>query len=193
MRLFLAIFPPKNYLDYFRDVLRSLDKEKRNLIPVNTELLHFTVRYIGSKVSPESKEIIVSSLREAEGKLPRPSISITGIQLGFQRQRDPRILMAQINDNDGISDLVNSLHQRIRNTRRKDVILWKPKDADDLHISIARLKPSATRSSGRNVKEILGKINIPLPDPFIPEEMYLVKSRVTTVGPVYTKLEKFKL
>ncbi|MCA9379516.1 RNA 2',3'-cyclic phosphodiesterase [Candidatus Dojkabacteria bacterium] len=195
MRLFLAIFPPKEYLDYFRDVVRKFDKEKRNLKPVNLEQIHLTLRFIGANVSLGSKNRLAKSFLTFSGNFAKPEIKLGELAFGFPRQHDPRVLLADVHENDELNLLSNQIHKLIRDQHLHDTIRWKSKQDTDFHMSLARLKPAATRSTGRNVKAILENVRLPMPESFVAEEMYLMQSTVPRGGgsPVYKKLEKIKL
>jgi 2'-5' RNA ligase len=106
MRLFLGVFPPDNYLSYFRDVLRRYDKQKRNLRPVPMEQIHLTLKFFGADVSPESKDILLKELQKHSGNYPKPQIKINKVQFGFEYQKDPRHLLAKIEEDDSIIDFV---------------------------------------------------------------------------------------
>lgn len=193
MRLFIGIYPSTEYLEYFRDVFRVFDKQKRNLKPINLEQIHLTLRFIGANVSLGSKNQIAKELVRQSGSYPRPNIHIDRLQFGFPRQHDPRVLLASIGVNHELEDLVDRLHKTVRAQKRSDTILWKSDLDNNFHMSLARLKPAATRSTGREVFEILHGINLPTPPDFQATEMYLVDSTLTRKGPVYKKLEQIKL
>lgn len=193
MRLFIGIFPPKEYLDFFRDLLRKFDKEKRNLRPINLEQIHLTVRFIGPNVHDHSKQQIANELLKSAGQFPQPLIELDKIQFGFPGQYDPRVLMASVGENRELNDLTNSIHRIVRKVNRDDTILWKSHLDKNYHMSIARLKQAATRSTGRKVKTILNELDLELPQPFTATEMHLVQSEVTPQGPVYKKLERIEL
>ncbi len=193
MRLFIGIFPPKEYLDYFRDVMREFAKEKRNLKPINIEQVHLTLRFVGNKVSSGSKNVLAQALLQNAHQYPKPVIHMESLDFGFSYQDDPRILMATITANHELDTLVHTLHKQIRDIKREDTIQWKERNDDNYHMSVARLKEAATRSTGRDIKDILHSITLPLPVDFTPEEMYLVESQVERSGPTYRKLEKIEL
>lgn len=193
MRLFIGIFPPKQYLDYFRDVMREFSKEKRNLKPINLEQIHLTMRFIGPNVSLGSKNKIAAELVKNAGQFPRPLIHMEKLRFGFPRQHDPRVLLAEIERTDDLDELTNKLHKIVRHVGQDDTILWKSHLDKEYHMSVARLKDAATRSTGRDVKEILNGIDLIMPDDFQAEEMYLVQSEMTPQGPIYKKLEQIKL
>lgn len=193
MRLFIGIFPPKYYLDYFRDVMREFSKEKRNLKPINLEQIHLTVRFIGPNVSLGSKNKIAAELVKNAGQYPKPNIHMEKLRFGFPSQHDPRVLLAEIERTHELDALTDRLHKIIRGVGQDDTILWKSHLDKEYHMSIARLKNAATRSTGRDVKDILKGVNMPMPEDFQADEMYLVQSEMTPQGPVYKKLEQIKL
>jgi 2'-5' RNA ligase len=165
MRLFLAIYPTKQFLDYFRDVKRGLDKEKRNLRYVDPERLHVTLKFIGSDVTSATKNLISVELQRHAGSYPKPEIAIDDVALGFAYQDDPRVVMANIKANDELDELVGSLHRYIRELKRRDTIRWKERNDASYHVSLARLKPAATRSSGRSVDTLIENLRVELPPP----------------------------
>lgn len=193
MRLFLAIFPPKEYLTYFRDVLRMYNKVKRNLKPIPMEQIHLTLKFIGANVSEHSKDEIFATLKKFEGEFPKPTISIDKMQFGFNYQKFPKVLMGNIEEDQGLEDLADVVHQKIRELYLSDTIRWKMKHANDFHISVARLKDTATNSSGKFVGNITKDLKLTPPAPFQPEEMVFMESILTPQGTVYKRLEGIKL
>jgi 2'-5' RNA ligase len=195
MRLFLAIFPPKNYLDYIRDTLRAMDKEKRNVIPVQLDNIHFTVRFIGSKVSVSTKQQLAKQFLKYSGNFSKPTIELGNLNLGFPRQKHPRAIFYDVTVNDELEQLIDQVHKNIRLVGAKDTILWKQKDLNDYHLTVARLKQAAVNNSTiRRTRELIDTIKLPTPEPFTADEMYLVQSNVPRTGaPVYKKLDRIKL
>jgi 2'-5' RNA ligase len=193
MRLFLGIYPSREHLAYYRDIKRQLDKEKRNLRFVDLERLHLTLKFIGSNVSQASKNDISRELQRHAGSYPKPQIAVESVSLGFASQLSPRIIMANIEQNYELDELTKVLHKYIRDLKRRDTIKWKQRDEASYHVSLARLKPAATKSTGRDVDKLVEQIDLPLPEPFVAEEMYLVTSEITPKGPIYRKLETIRL
>lgn len=195
MRLFVAIYPPKEVLDYVRDTLRQLDKEKRNIIPVPLDQIHFTLRFIGPSVSISTKQKLAKELLKFSGNYPKPQLNIGDFSLGFPGQHHPRAMFFDLIDIDPLEDLVDVVHRRIREVGAKDTILWKDRDDRDFHITVARLKQSAVTNSGiHRVKDIIADMKMAEPPTFTPTEMYLVQSDIPRVGaPVYKRLERITL
>lgn len=194
MRLFLAIFPPEEFRAYFRDCVRQLDKEKRNIRTINLEQVHLTVRFIGSKVGNASKEALVEEFKRHAHTFAKPEIALKGVQFGFPRQYDPRIIHGAITDNHEIHELINQSHKLIRGLYLDDTIRWKEADDHNYHMTFARLKPNAARAVGKRLKPLIESIDLPLPQPFIAHEMWLMESIIPRdKPPIYRKLERIEL
>lgn len=194
MRLFLAIYPPKEYTKYFGEVYKKLDKQKRNLQPTPYDQVHLTLRFIGANVSEPSKNKILELLMRFEGQYSKPTIGVESIQFGFERQRDPRHLIANIAEDQDLSDLNNEVFQLIKSLRLKDTIRWKDKHSNDFHITLARMKPTATKSSGKIIRKLVEDTkNVAIPASFTPEAYDLVESVVKQDGPVYRKIATIKI
>lgn len=192
-RLFLGIFPPESYITTFRNVIREYDKEKRNIKVIPMDQIHLTLRFIGARVSENSKNLIEEALNKYEGRFPKPEIQLKDIQFGFPHQYDPRVIMNTVEPNDDLDNLSDLVHSIIRDLRLLDTIRWKEKGSNRFHISLAKLKESATRSTGKNVAEITKKINFEAPESFTPEYIDLVESQMTRQGIVYKRLARIKL
>ncbi len=192
-RLFLGIFPPEEYISYFRDVLRELDNVKRNIKTTPVDQLHLTVKFIGSEVSFASKDIIAEELSKYSGNFIKPEIKITGIQFGFPYQQDPQHVLAMIEETKDLKDLYNEIHNLIKSLELEDTIRWKGKNTDNFHITLARVKPKKARSIAREIGEYVKKVNIEPPEPFLAEYLDLVESTITSDGPVYRKVGRIKL
>ncbi len=192
-RLFIGIFPPDNYVNTFRQVIREYDKEKRNIKLIPMDQIHVTLKFIGSAVSENSKNLIVDALNKNAGKFPKPEVKINRVQFGFPHQTDPRVIMLRTDDNKELAELTSTTHTVIRDLRLLDTIRWKEKNSDEFHFSLARLKDSATRSTGKDVSLITSRIAFEAPEPFIANSMELVESQLTKQGIVYKRLARIKL
>lgn len=193
MRLFVALFPPKEYLDYLREVSRSLNKHKRNLKFTPTDQLHITLKFVGSSVSTQSYEIIRDLLISNVKTFGAVDVEISGVSFGFPKERFPKILIAKIKSTQSLINLSDNVHLMIQDLKLKDTIRRKNRYASNFHVSIARLKDNATKSTASNLKSDVKNINIPLPPRIKLTEMYLVESNLSPKGPVYKKLERIEL
>lgn len=192
-RLFLGIFPPEEYINTFRGVIREYEKEKRNLKLIPMDQIHLTLKFIGAAVSESSKNAIADSLSRYQGRFPKPEIKLTKVQFGFPYQNDPRVIMLRVEDNKELSNLTDFAHGIIRDLRLLDTIRWKEKNSKDFHLSLARLKDAATRSTGKSVADITKRINFESPKSFLPAEIELVESVLSKQGITYKRLARIKL
>jgi 2'-5' RNA ligase len=190
MRLFVALFPPKEYLDYFREVTRFFTKQKRNLKFVPIDQLHITVKFIGANVSDTSYEQIREILNINYSPV---SIALSGISFGFPRERFPKILLAKIKSTDSLIDLSNTVHSSIQSLKLKDTIRRKNRYANNFHVTIARLKDNSQKSVANNIKSQVKNFYISPPPPCMINEMYLMESVLSPKGPTYRKLERIDL
>ncbi len=192
-RLFVTIFPPDSYIQYFRDVLKTFDKQKRNIRNMPVDQINLTLKFVGGIVSEYSKDAVIEELQRHTGNYPKPEIKIEKIQFGFKHQHDPRVLMASIEDTGGISELADAIHEQIKILGLRDTIRWKDKRANKFHITVARLKDGATRSSGREISKLVPNIKVEPPEAFVPEYIEIMESKLTSMGPVYKRLARIKL
>jgi len=193
MSLFLAIYPPQEYISYFSKVYKHFDKEKRNLKQIPVDHVQATVKFIGPNVGSKHTQEIIELFKQFEGQYPKPVLEIEAVRFGFARQTDPRYLFAAIKQNDILDELSKDISLLIRSLKFKDTIRWKTRFTDDFHISIARLKPTATRSSGKEVTDLVKTLNVEPPAPFEAESMVFIQSVMTSKGPRYETLEEIML
>lgn len=193
LRLFLGIFPPDEYISYFREVTRALQKEKRNMKYTPLDQIHLTVKFIGSEVSYSSKDILLEDLTRYSGNFIKPEIKVDSIQFGFPYQHDPQHLLVMIEENQSLKDLYNSVHNRLKELRLMDTIRWKGKNSDNFHFTVGKVKPKKSRGLGKEIKDIVNNIRLDPPQPFIAEYMDLVESKMSNAGPVYRKIGRIKL
>ncbi len=192
-RLFVAIFPPESYMQFFKEVLRQFDKQKRNLRNIPVDQIHLTVKFIGSEVTDTSRDQILENLQRYQGDYPKPEISLGKVQFGFHYQADPRVIMVTVNPNKAFDNLTDVVHNNIKELGLRDTIRWKEKGNKNSHITLSRIRDKGSRSMGRDVQEIAKKLDMFMPEPFVPEYIELMESKFTKQGIVYKKLGKIKL
>ncbi len=193
MRLFIGLFPPQSFLRFVTETMREFDKEKRNLVNIPLEQIHITLKFIGSEVTIESYDEIHDLLKQFEGQYVKPEIKVNGVHLGFPGQIDPRHLILNIESTDTLLELSDSLHKLIKHLKLRDTIRWKDKQFNEFHVSVAKLKESASSTKGKDIKKIAAALKTPIPESFFPEEMLLMESVFIQGVPKYRKLASIKL
>jgi hypothetical protein len=67
------------------------------------------------------------------------------------------------------------------------------KYSNRFHITLAKLKDTATRSTGKDITKLTDHLTLLPPEPFIPDSVDFVESIITSKGPVYKRIAKIKL
>jgi 2'-5' RNA ligase len=194
MRVFIGVFPPKEVLDKLRDSLRFFAKQKRNLKPIAIDQMHITLKYIGAKVAPESVDTIASELKRLQGNFGKFKAIPTKLQYGFKYDKFPKVLMVDIENTTDLLSTADRFHYAIKELGLYDTIRVKGKFSNDFHVTLARLKDNATRSSAKIISQITNDHKIIKYDSFDVTEAFLMESLVVQgQPPIYRKIDSFKL
>jgi len=189
-RIFLGIFPQKEHISFFRDILRNLDEEKRNLKHIPLDMVHLTLYFIGANVSESSLQKIIKLFESKKDLFTKPTINITGVNFGFEYQNNPRVILVNVEANESLKTLWKEVYSCLKELKLRDTIRWKEKRANDFHISLSRLKTQASKSVGKRVAKITQNLKTEYPLPFTAENFYIIESTLTSEGPVYKKIKK---
>ena len=192
MRIFIGIFPSYKVTSQFRDVIRSMDKIKRNFVFVNFEQVHLTIKFLGNSVSKESYDIVADRLQEISRNLPNPMITIDNLYFGFGNQKNPTVIFFPIVENKEIIELSSIISKEIKQLNLDDTIRTKERKKMIHHITIARSKRSISNSLVRNTRKVINDIQVPTIS-FPANEISLIESSLLNTGPVYRKLNIFPL
>ncbi|MCS7317079.1 MAG: hypothetical protein NZZ41_01995 [Candidatus Dojkabacteria bacterium] len=175
-RLFICIFPPENYYSFFREVLQKLSKEKRNIKNIPIDMMHLTIKFIGMNVSTESKNVIIQKLNNLHGSVSSPKIEITNIQLGFDNQTNPSVIIAKVKKTSSLLEFSNKVHKVIKEIKLDDTIKWKTRYSNEFHISIARTKQNLSYSEKKRIINLIDNMTYTIPNGFLAKEFCLVTS-----------------
>lgn len=194
MKLFVTLTPTKDVLDKLRDARRKFAKHKRHLDYVPVDQLHIILKYLGNKVSESSYQAIVDTLKSNEGEYEPVELTLKGLQFGFPKEADPKMLMAKVVKSEQISNLAAVVHGLVRELGFRDVINFKKRYADNFHVTLAR----TTDRTSRNILKTIVKEAIQYKDEefgtFKAEEMQIIESEYSfNKGTTYKVLEKIKL
>lgn len=194
MRLFIGIFPPKETLDTLRDISREYSKQKHNLRFLPIDQLHITLKFIGPSVSEHSKNVLIDDFEKFKGAFGSFDVKIKQIQYGFKKEKFPKYLLANIEDNPMLEKISKVLHQGVKDNRLDDTILWREKYVNDFHITLAKLKSTATNSTAKQIKQLTADINIADIPAFKVEYLFFVESYyIRGKGPFYRKLHSIHI
>ena len=182
MRVFLAVEVDKKLLDKISEVQKEFAKCEAPIKFVETENLHCTLKFFGEIDENKLNEII----KAIEGKIKnhepfKISIKKTGV---FPNERYIRVLWLGMEDIEPFTDLQKDLDEDFVKMGFKKERSYKP------HLTIGRVK------GAKNKAELLSKLQ-DIGDVEIGEmeisKIFLKKSELTPVGPIYTTIKEFDL
>lgn len=193
-RLFISLQPP---LDLRRELAKNnilFTKEQRNFTFVEQDQLHLTLKFLGSGVSNESKEQIISLLNEISHDLQAPRVKVLNLQFGFPRQMVPSVLFYNIESNASMQKLTSLIHEKIMELELEDIKREKDYKKMVYHLTIARSKHSGNRAFGRKIRTMIKQQAKSIDTEFVPTILYLIKSNLTHGSkPTYEILAQFPL
>jgi 2'-5' RNA ligase len=194
MRLFIGAFPPEEVLAQIRDVVRQMDKIKRNFKFIDYEQLHVTLKFLGADVSEESFNEIYEKLNNnlVLRKQKKATIKLSKLMFGFPGQNTPSAMFFDIEPDAALDFLINNINKEVKNVGLDDTIRKKERRKLTHHITIARAKHSTSRSLTRSTREVISRIRIPKIE-YEVNEIHFVQSILTIKGPIYKKLSKIEL
>lgn len=174
MRLFIAI-DFNELKDYFIEL--------QKLLPLNAKLsltkeFHLTLKFLG-EVQPNNAEKVISALNNV--KFHKFEVFLDSIGI-FPTENYIRVVWVGLNPEEKVIELQSRIEKLLEKMFRKE------KDFK-AHITLARVKePEDKKSFVENVKKIKvesRKIEV--------KDFRLVKSTLTSQGPVYEDLQVFNL
>ena len=188
-RVFLALFPDDKTLEATRDVVRSFKKEARNLRFLNLDQMHITLQFLGNSVSNDSIEYISEELERHKSELSPQVIRLTDVMFGFPGQRIPKLIYWDVESTNELKTFTRDVHGFIKDLELPDINPQKDHAKLIHHMTLGRVKNSASKSLAKNIKSIIQGINIDKVE-FKATELAFVSSTLTNTGPVYRFIKK---
>jgi len=177
MRLFIAIDIPDDVKDCIGKIQKKIiDNPLDKIRFVNVNNIHLTIKFLG-EVQPNKVEIIKENLK----KITFNKFSVCLDKIGvFPNENYIRVVWIGLNPENDILDLQNRIDENLKDIFKKE-INFKP------HLTLARVKYIADKNKFMDdLKEIkVENKNIKV------DSFKLVKSVLTTKGPIYEDLSIF--
>lgn len=175
MRLFVSIQPPAEVLNYIETIISNLSGLNRR-VPIKwsaRNTLHITVLFIGN-ISEDAVTKIGNILDNITKIFPPFYIELTAIDL-IKHKQYPKVIMLKAHDQSGTlkkihDNLFEALGGYLEKKNNKE---FKP------HITLGRIKAKINKKSVC-LNESFEKAV------FKAEKIYLVNSRLTPIGPIYS-------
>lgn len=184
----MAVTLPPEARDVLAEVIRRLRAaDLRGVRTVAAEGVHITLKFLGNvdaALVPELSEALTGA---AHGAMPFRLV-LRGLG-AFPDERAPRVLWAGI---DGDTDALGALARRVDDACAG---LGFPRERRPFspHLTIARLRDSATDADRRRAADALAAIGLDYSGGFEVSAMHLIKSTLTPSGARYETLHSVRL
>lgn len=187
--MFLAIFPPKEILESFKQVQKDLKKSDKYLRLTKLTQIHITLRFLGNDVGKENLEKLLPYIKKHISDLRPFNVRIKEIRFGFPGRRIPRILYVSVAKNENLDRFISNINSVIEKLMFNDIVI--DKRPPHYHFTIARSRGNLTKEASGRIRRSLEKVK--LWEGFRVKEIALIESTLSKKGPVYEEVEKFEL
>jgi 2'-5' RNA ligase len=191
VRLFIAIFPPKEIINLFNDIQDKLKGFGKFLRFTKAEDIHITLRFLGNNVSNKSKDKILHIWDNLFIDTKKFNIRLQSINYGFENERWPRILYISAFRNEYLDKMIKKLNEEFCKLGLDDIMVEKNYLSFTYHFTIARSRKNLTKQIVYDIKKEIKRYN--LWEGFHVDNVFLVKSILTKEGPKFSILRKSEL
>ena len=188
LRLFVAVTLPAEARDTLAQVVARLrDAGLRGVRTVAPEGVHVTLKFLGNVEAGRVRELS-DALDAAAGGVAPFELAVEGAG-AFPDERAPRVLWA------GVAGDTDALAALARRVDEACAALGFPRErrAFSPHLTIARLRDTASAEDRRRAGEALAAIRLDNATPFVVDAVQLIKSTLTPSGAVYETLHTVRL
>lgn len=180
MRLFIGIRIPENLKEKIEEVEKELRKKVKEARVVKKENLHMTLKFLG-EVKEEKIEGIDKKLKEVAKKFSGFEVSAGKIG-NFPEGKKMRVLWVGVESDGNLKKLNSEIEKELVEVGFPEEKRFKE------HITIARFKSTPDLKFVERLKE---RYNYNLGQ-FEVKSFFLIKSNLTSEGPIYTDLKEYK-
>ncbi|MCK5127864.1 MAG: RNA 2',3'-cyclic phosphodiesterase [candidate division Zixibacteria bacterium] len=182
LRLFIALHFPDKIKDAIGRLISGAQGYANGIKWIEAKNLHLTLKFLGDT---QEKQVpaIIGGIQIALANAKAFEVTVEGCG-GFPSLRNPRVIWTGISDGDQISQLAQSINHEL-----SGIGIEKDKKKFSPHITLGRVKKPGDMSG---LMSYLDNLNFTL-EPVILNRIALVKSTLTSRGPIYENVENFKL
>jgi 2'-5' RNA ligase len=186
IRTFLAVPLPDAVKSTVGAVQSEFQATGRSLKWVAPELLHITVRFLGS-VPATRIQLVEAAAALGAAKVSPFVLTLTGLG-AFPNERSPRVIWAGLQDDDGLVAL-HTLFEHVEDAMAAQGFAREERSFSP-HITLGRARDTATSADRRAVGERLAVVRdrIKVAGRFEVRELIVMRSDLSRGGPVYTPL-----
>lgn len=181
MRLFIAIFPPKEVQEELAAAQASL-AQIAGLKLVEKDNLHLTLKFLGETEEPEIKKIQDAVSEATKGKR---AFEVAPKDPGtFPSEKRPRVVWIGFEDSQKIVELQKAIDAELAKFG------YAPEKEFTAHLTLARVK---AKSDFAELAAAIEKIRGRPFSSFKVQAVVLMKSTLTKKGPIYEEVARFEL
>jgi len=186
-RALIAIPIPIEIQHATRQLIRNLSGEARNFRFINLEQLHVSLQFLGSAVSTESLEAIISTLVSTLPEISSFKLTLSSISFGSPGQRNPNTILWNLASSELLMKLTKKIHNSIKKLGLEDVNRLKDRTRNFQRVKIGKTKHSTSKSFGKKINIKIDNMQIE-PITFKVSEISIIKSTVNKFTPVYSRI-----
>jgi RNA 2',3'-cyclic 3'-phosphodiesterase len=182
LRLFVAVYPPRELVEQWASRIKAMDLPAYRLTPV--EQVHMTVQFVGDTPASELDDTIESCLRSTKGLHPFPLTAREFITLPEKGRA--RLIAVETDPHSTLLEIKRRLALRLATNVRGDPTKSKNRRGNTFrpHLTVCRFKsPSHVRDFDRELPS----------ESFDVKELMLMKSVLKPSGAEHEVLERCAL
>lgn len=188
IRSFIAIELPDEVKSGLARLRRELERDEHTFIKwVDTKAIHLTLKFLGNIPSKQVTEITKAIEEAAQGISP---FHLEIFELGaFPNLKQPRVLWV------GIGGELDKLLGLQRNVDSALAPLGFAKEERSFapHLTLARIRERASPIERKGFGELVTSANFEIRYCLDVKDISLMRSQLTPVGPIYTRLSVVEL
>lgn len=191
VRTFVAVELPTDLQARLSTIQDKFGKQTSDIKWVSVELLHITVRFLGSVPEPRIQQVNEAALQSAAAQASF-SLAVDGLG-SFPGVGRPRVLWAGLRNDDGYSRL-GELFRRLEE-RLADHGFPPEGRSFSPHITLARVRENATRQDLDHIAQTFSVVrdHVSLRGTIPVTHLTVMRSDLTRAGPRYTPLLRASL
>jgi 2'-5' RNA ligase len=184
LRLFLAVELDESLKEVVNSLMEPLRKTGADVKWVQRANLHMTLKFLG-EVADEKLGLIVETARRALACCARFDIGLGGVGT-FPPAGKPRVIWIGIEDARAqLAAMSRSLEEAFAQ------VGFPPEDRPfKPHLTLGRVR---SPKGVERLRPALAKTAVPATKPMTVDKVLLIKSVLTSAGPIYTVLERIDL
>ncbi len=190
MRLFLAIFPQKEFIGLLESAQNRLKQYDNFIRFTKPSQMHVTLRFFGNFVTDSDFERLSNILSISLKQHNCFNLKVESFKYGFFQEKWPRILYLSILKCCELEKLMSEVNHLIDKEKLRSLCEYRRGD-QNYHITIGRTKARLNKEIVHKIRKEICKFEVL--ECFMVEKISIVESKLSSFGPKYVILKDFYL